>query len=137
MDEVMFGQEFNTVGKYVLRKRERVIRMLNTPTKTMADLLPMLQEMDAEQTREARHVNSIVLIYGGDFGVEAAFGAIAGKFLKFKAVFCVGLVVGELVAYINKKDHNDCPATLASTTALASPGTPRSTGLRTTEAQKL
>ena len=53
VDEVMIGKEFNTVGKYVLRKREGVIRMLNTPTKTMADLLPMLQEMDAEQTREA------------------------------------------------------------------------------------
>ena len=69
----------------------------------------MLQEMDAEQTREACHVNT-VLIYGGDFGVEAAFGAIAGKFLKFKAVFCVGLVVGELVAYINKKDHKRLPS---------------------------
>ena len=111
MDEVMYGEVFGTVGKFVLHMMEDTNLAQQVPTKTLEEIIERLTEMDTH-THAARRVNNIVLIYDGAFDLEKAFTSISNTFGVVRAGFCAGTVDNHLIVYVHKKDNRVLPANL-------------------------
>ena len=113
IDEVLFGEVFATVGKFVLHQTEVVTHVQQQPTETPDNLLQKLDDVSELDARKWSHVHNLVLIYKGDFDLEFAYTIVTGKFAKYLSVFCVGLTTSGVVAYVHKKDFKCLPVDLS------------------------
>ena len=82
VDEVLFGEVFATVGKFVLHQTEVVAQVHQQPTVTPESLMQKLDDVTGLEPRLTYRSHSIVMIFTGDFDLEFAYAIVAEKFAK-------------------------------------------------------
>ena len=113
INELLYGEGFSTVGKFVVYERPVATLQQQRSSKTVEDIVGVLDELSEEEWRTARQTQNLVMLYEGDFELSGAYKSIADKWIGYPVVFCIGLVSASgLAVYLNKKGHRYLPTAM-------------------------